>query len=176
MGVLVWSPLASGWLSGAIREGREITTSRAVMMPQRFDLSVPANRARLDAVERLVKVADAAGLTLIQLALGFMTAHPPSPARSSARARSSTCTRSWPQPTLCWTTVCSTPSTRSSRQGWTSHRKKRSTRRAVRAAAMSGTPITNRDRPRLVKTHVRRTRAAAGRSFRAVRLAPTNGS
>ncbi len=76
MGVLVWSPLASGWLSGAIREGREISTSRAMMMPQRFDLSVPANRARLDAVEQLVKIADDAGLSMIQLALGFVTAHP----------------------------------------------------------------------------------------------------
>ncbi|MET8032474.1 aldo/keto reductase [Streptomyces sp. NPDC005345] len=76
LGVLVWSPLASGWLSGAVRAGREITTSRSAAMPQRFDLSVPSNRARLDAVERLAMVADEAGLTLIQLALGFVTAHP----------------------------------------------------------------------------------------------------
>jgi aryl-alcohol dehydrogenase-like predicted oxidoreductase len=76
LGVLAWSPLASGWLSGAIRAGREISTSRATMMPQRFDLSVPANQARLDAVEQLVKLADGAGLTLIQLALAFVTAHP----------------------------------------------------------------------------------------------------
>ncbi|MFD7683586.1 aldo/keto reductase [Streptomyces sp. NPDC060187] len=76
LGVLVWSPLASGWLSGAVRAGREITTSRSAAMPQRFDLSVPSNRARLDAVERLAVVADEAGLTLIQLALGFVTAHP----------------------------------------------------------------------------------------------------
>jgi aryl-alcohol dehydrogenase-like predicted oxidoreductase len=75
LGVLAWSPLASGWLSGAIREGREITTSRSQVLPQRFDLALPANQARLDAVERLVKVADGAGLTLIQLALGFVTAH-----------------------------------------------------------------------------------------------------
>src|SRR4051812_29186826 len=76
LGVLVWSPLASGWLSGAVRAGREITTSRSAIMPQRFDLTLPANQARLDAVERLAKVADQAGLTLIQLALGFVTAHP----------------------------------------------------------------------------------------------------
>src|SRR6202161_1843246 len=76
LGVLVWSPLASGWLSGAIREGREITTSRSALMSQRFDTAIPANRARLDAVERLAKVADEAGLTMIQLALGFVTAHP----------------------------------------------------------------------------------------------------
>ncbi|MEV6896940.1 aldo/keto reductase [Amycolatopsis sp. NPDC051372] len=76
LGVLAWSPLASGWLSGAVREGREITTSRSQVLPQRFDLTLPANQARLDAVERLAKVATDAGLTLIQLALGFVTAHP----------------------------------------------------------------------------------------------------
>ncbi|MGC9438695.1 aldo/keto reductase [Streptomyces sp. WG5] len=76
LGVLVWSPLASGWLSGAVRAGREIATHRSAFMPERFDTSLPANRARLDAVERLAEVADGAGLTMIQLALGFVTAHP----------------------------------------------------------------------------------------------------
>jgi len=76
LGVLVWGPLASGWLSGAIRAGQEITTNRSAVVPQRFDLTVPANRAKLDAVERLAKVADETGLTMIQLALGFVTAHP----------------------------------------------------------------------------------------------------
>lgn len=76
LGVLVWSPLASGWLSGAIREGQAITTNRSAFMPQRFDTAIPSNRARMDAVEQLAKVADDAGLTMIQLALGFVTAHP----------------------------------------------------------------------------------------------------
>ena len=76
LGVLAWSPLASGWLSGAVRAGREITTSRSAVLPERFDISVPGNRARLDAVERLADVAAEAGLTMIQLALGFVTAHP----------------------------------------------------------------------------------------------------
>ncbi len=76
MGVLAWSPLASGWLSGAVRRDREVTTSRSQFMPQRFDLGTASNRARLDAVEQLVTIADEAGLTLIQLALGFVTAHP----------------------------------------------------------------------------------------------------
>ncbi|MEU1048875.1 aryl-alcohol dehydrogenase-like predicted oxidoreductase [Streptomyces ambofaciens] len=76
LGVLVWSPLASGWLSGAVRAGREITTHRSAFLPERFDTARPANRARLDAVEKLAAVADEAGLTLIQLALGFVTAHP----------------------------------------------------------------------------------------------------
>jgi aryl-alcohol dehydrogenase-like predicted oxidoreductase len=76
LGVLAWSPLASGWLSGAIREGREIATHRSAVLPQRFDTAIPANRARLDAVEQVAEVADGAGLTMIQLALGFVTAHP----------------------------------------------------------------------------------------------------
>jgi len=68
LGVLVWSPLASGWLSGAVREGQQITTNRSAVMPQRFDLSITSNRARLDAVEHLAKIADEAGLTMIELA------------------------------------------------------------------------------------------------------------
>jgi aryl-alcohol dehydrogenase-like predicted oxidoreductase len=76
LGVLAWSPLASGWLSGAVRAGRAITTNRSKVLPERFDTALPSNRARLDAVERLAEVADGAGLTMIQLALGFVTAHP----------------------------------------------------------------------------------------------------
>ena len=76
LGVLVWSPLSSGWLSGAVRRGREITTHRANILPQRFNLDLPANRAKLDAVEQIASVADQAGLTMIQLALGFVNTHP----------------------------------------------------------------------------------------------------
>ncbi|WP_280426493.1 aldo/keto reductase [Nocardia carnea] len=76
LGVLAWSPLASGWLSGAIRADREISTSRSVMLPDRFDTAIPVNRAKLDAVEKLAVVAEGAGLSMIQLALGFVTAHP----------------------------------------------------------------------------------------------------
>jgi aryl-alcohol dehydrogenase-like predicted oxidoreductase len=76
LGVLAWSPLASGWLSGAVREGQPVTTPRSAVIPRRFDTTIPANQARMDAVEQLAKVADEAGLTMIALALGFVTAHP----------------------------------------------------------------------------------------------------
>ncbi|KDQ70568.1 aldo/keto reductase [Streptomyces halstedii] len=76
LGVLAWSPLASGWLSGVVRAGKPITTSRSALLPERFDTSIPGNQARLDAVELLADVAAEAGLTMIQLALGFVTAHP----------------------------------------------------------------------------------------------------
>jgi aryl-alcohol dehydrogenase-like predicted oxidoreductase len=76
LGVLVWSPLASGWLSGAVREGQPVSTHRSQVRPERFDPTLGHNQARLDAVEQLAKVADQAGLTMVQLALGFVTAHP----------------------------------------------------------------------------------------------------
>ena len=75
LGVLAWSPLASGWLSGAVRAGQPMTTSRSALMPDRFDPTIPANAAKLEAVEQLAKLAEQAGLTLIQLALGFVTTH-----------------------------------------------------------------------------------------------------
>jgi aryl-alcohol dehydrogenase-like predicted oxidoreductase len=76
LAVLVWSPLSSGWLSGAVRAGKEINTHRSSVMPQRFDLHLPANRAKLDVVEQLATLATDSELTMIQLALGFVTAHP----------------------------------------------------------------------------------------------------
>jgi len=77
MGVIPWSPLAGGWLSGRYRKGREIEPShRAARIPQRFDLTLPGNQAKLDAADALAVVAEDAGLGLIQLAIGFVLAHP----------------------------------------------------------------------------------------------------
>jgi aryl-alcohol dehydrogenase-like predicted oxidoreductase len=77
MGVIPWSPLAGGWLTGRYRKGQEIPTShRAARIPQRFDVSLPANQAKLEAADALAGVAEEAGLGLIQLALGFVLAHP----------------------------------------------------------------------------------------------------
>jgi aryl-alcohol dehydrogenase-like predicted oxidoreductase len=77
MGVIPWSPLAGGWLSGRYRKGSELPVSpRAQRLPQRFDLSLPGNQAKLEAADRLAELAEASGLTLIQLALGFVLSHP----------------------------------------------------------------------------------------------------
>jgi aryl-alcohol dehydrogenase-like predicted oxidoreductase len=77
LGVLPWSPLAGGWLSGRFRKGREAPNSqRAERMPARYDLTAPGNQKKLDAVEALSVLADKAGLTLIQLALAFVMQHP----------------------------------------------------------------------------------------------------
>jgi aryl-alcohol dehydrogenase-like predicted oxidoreductase len=77
MGVVPWSPLAGGWLSGRWRAGREAPHStRAERLPGRFDLSIPANARKLEAVEALARLAEDAGLTLVQLALAFVLRHP----------------------------------------------------------------------------------------------------
>ena len=77
MGVIPWSPLAGGWLTGRYRKDAEIPVSnRAERVPQRFDMSLPGNHAKLEAAEKLARLADEAGLSLIQLALAFVTNHP----------------------------------------------------------------------------------------------------
>jgi aryl-alcohol dehydrogenase-like predicted oxidoreductase len=77
MGVIPWAPLASGWLSGRYRKDTDLPVSRrAERLPQRFDMSLPGNRAKLEAVDQLAGLADEAGLTLIHLALAFVISHP----------------------------------------------------------------------------------------------------
>jgi aryl-alcohol dehydrogenase-like predicted oxidoreductase len=77
MAVIAWSPLAGGWLSGRWRKGGEdLTSRRAAMIPQRYDLSIPANQAKLEAADALRRLADEAGMTLIDMALAFVIRHP----------------------------------------------------------------------------------------------------
>jgi aryl-alcohol dehydrogenase-like predicted oxidoreductase len=77
MGVLSYSPLTGGWLSGRWRkESGQQDSSRAGRLPERFDLSRPANQRKLDAVEALAQLADEAGITLIQMAIAFVLNHP----------------------------------------------------------------------------------------------------
>ncbi len=70
MGVLVWSPLAKGMLTGRVRKGEQTDLRRA----GRF--SSLTDESRLDAVERLVSLAADAGLPMTHLALAFAIAHP----------------------------------------------------------------------------------------------------
>ena len=76
MGVMSYSPLTGGWLSGRWRKDTgQQSSSRAGRLPERFDLSQPANQRKLDAVEELARLADEAGITLIQLAIAFVLRH-----------------------------------------------------------------------------------------------------
>ena len=77
MGVIPWSPLGGGWLSGKYRKNTDIEVShRATRLPQRYDLSLPGNQAKLDAADALANLADKAGLTLVNLAIAFVLNHP----------------------------------------------------------------------------------------------------
>ena len=77
MGVIPWSPLAGGWLSGRWRKGADgLTSRRSERLPQRYDLSIPANEAKLEAATALGDLASEAGISLIHLALAFVIGHP----------------------------------------------------------------------------------------------------
>jgi aryl-alcohol dehydrogenase-like predicted oxidoreductase len=77
MGVIPWSPLGGGWLTGRYRKGQDLPESRrAQRLPGRYDMSKPANQAKLDAVEELALLGEDADITLIHLALAFTLAHP----------------------------------------------------------------------------------------------------
>jgi aryl-alcohol dehydrogenase-like predicted oxidoreductase len=77
MGVIPWSPLAGGWLSGRYRQGAEQPAStRAERLPARYDLSNPANQRKLDAADALGALADEAGMSLVELAIAWVIRHP----------------------------------------------------------------------------------------------------
>jgi aryl-alcohol dehydrogenase-like predicted oxidoreductase len=80
MGVLVYSPLAGGWLSGRYGTGAQdsgpISPVRRERFAAAYDATAPANAAKLAAVDALAALADEAGLTLIQMAIAFAVRHP----------------------------------------------------------------------------------------------------
>jgi len=78
VGVLTWSPLASGWLTGRYRSHNplELNEFRRNYLSHKFDQSLPGNVRKYEVVEELVKLADEAGLSLTHLALAFVLSHP----------------------------------------------------------------------------------------------------
>ncbi len=79
MGVMAYSPLAAGWLSGKYRKDRQVSGPGSAARARRagdFDAANPANAAKLDAADALGALADEAGLTLIQMAVAFVIHHP----------------------------------------------------------------------------------------------------
>jgi aryl-alcohol dehydrogenase-like predicted oxidoreductase len=85
MGVLVWSPLCRGWLTGRYRRSEFDRSSdaratrgkeRGEWIAAQFDESRPENQRKLDLVEELVKIAADAGLPITHMAIAFTLAHP----------------------------------------------------------------------------------------------------
>jgi aryl-alcohol dehydrogenase-like predicted oxidoreductase len=77
MGVIPWSPLAGGWLSGAWRLGApDLNSRRAQRSPDRYDLTKPENQAKLHAADALGTLADEAGLALVDMAIAWVLNNP----------------------------------------------------------------------------------------------------
>jgi aryl-alcohol dehydrogenase-like predicted oxidoreductase len=77
MGVIPWSPLAGGYLTGRYRKGSDIPAGSR-LSGRNFDdeRSRAVHEQRLDVVEELLKVAADAGISLTHLAMAFVIAHP----------------------------------------------------------------------------------------------------
>lgn len=76
MGVIVWSPLAGGWLSGKYRKGQPApNTGRAARLPDRFDPDKPENQRKYEVVEHLIKLAEKEGTDLVKLSIAWTLGH-----------------------------------------------------------------------------------------------------
>ncbi|WP_426937257.1 aldo/keto reductase [Brevibacterium sp. LE-L] len=76
LGILVWSPLANGWLAGKVTREKAANTPRTNLAQAEFDLSTPEAQRKLDIVDGLRDIADDLGITLPALALAFVKSHP----------------------------------------------------------------------------------------------------
>ena len=85
MGVIVWSPLDGGWLTGKYRQGQDIPAgSRAERaakqwsrpVAQRFDMTRPTNQRKLALIDELAAIADKAGISMTHMANAWVLAHP----------------------------------------------------------------------------------------------------
>jgi len=70
MGILAWGPLGQGMLTGRVRRGQDNDVTRAKFFTAFSD------ERRLDAVERLIPLAEEAGLSMPHLAMAFAISHP----------------------------------------------------------------------------------------------------
>ncbi|MCU1689563.1 MAG: aldo/keto reductase [Jatrophihabitantaceae bacterium] len=76
MGVIPWSPLAGGWLSGKFRLGAQVTTHRSARMPGRYDLEAAENQLKLERADALAVLAEKTGVSLVHMAVAFVLNHP----------------------------------------------------------------------------------------------------
>jgi aryl-alcohol dehydrogenase (NADP+) len=72
MGVMVWSPLSKGMLTGRYRKGQDLPDSPRA---KRFARQLSDERT-LDVVEQLIPLAEEAGMPLTHMAMAFAIAHP----------------------------------------------------------------------------------------------------
>jgi len=76
MGVIAWSPLNAGWLTGKYRKGEEPPAGSRAARGRMARFDAPENVRKLDLVEELAKVAADAGISLTHLAQAWVVRHP----------------------------------------------------------------------------------------------------
>jgi aryl-alcohol dehydrogenase (NADP+) len=76
MGVIVWSPLNGGWLTGKYKRGQAWPAGSRGAMGLFSEPEKQHNQRKFDAVEQLEKVAADAGLSLTHLAIAWSLEHP----------------------------------------------------------------------------------------------------
>ncbi|WP_405806411.1 aldo/keto reductase [Streptomyces sp. NBC_01187] len=76
LGVTTWSPLSEGWLTGKYQGEIDLTQGRQAAHRANFDLGLTGNQLKQRTVAELAKLASDAGLTLMEMALGFVRNHP----------------------------------------------------------------------------------------------------
>jgi aryl-alcohol dehydrogenase-like predicted oxidoreductase len=76
MGILTYSPLGGGWLSGSWSADSSPTSPARQRLAKRFDMALPENQRKLEAVQQLQQLADDAGVPMIELAIAFVVNHP----------------------------------------------------------------------------------------------------
>jgi aryl-alcohol dehydrogenase-like predicted oxidoreductase len=77
MGVIPWSPLAGGYLSGRYRAGVDPGEShRDRLRRSRGAAEEPPHPAKRAAAEQLAALADEAGISMVDLSLAFVLNHP----------------------------------------------------------------------------------------------------
>ena len=77
MGVVVWSPLSQGWLTGKWRHGQKPNdTQRQHLQPHLYEMDRLDNRRKLDLIDQLDDIAKAADTTIMHMAIAFVCSHP----------------------------------------------------------------------------------------------------
>lgn len=77
MGVLTWSPLSGGFLSGKFRPGTEAEQSYRDKLRAGNTVPIDGDDAlKREAAEKLYTLAEKHGMSLVEMALAFVTSHP----------------------------------------------------------------------------------------------------
>lgn len=76
LGNMVWSPLEGGWLTGKYRKGEKNPEDSLRAEKWIGDLDDPKFAARLDAVEKLLPIAEERGVSMARFATAWTLRHP----------------------------------------------------------------------------------------------------